>query len=36
LSGASLDSLRNNIQAVSDATGKDFRDVLSGVDGLMS
>lgn len=36
LSGKSLDSLRNNIQSVADVTGKDFREVLSGVDGLMA
>ena len=36
LSGKALDSLRNNIQSVADVTGKDFREVLTGVDGLMS
>lgn len=36
LDGAQLDSLRNGIQAVADVAGKDFREVLSAVDGLMS
>jgi len=31
-----LDSLRNNIDAVASGTGKDFKEVLSGVDGLMN
>ena len=36
LSGKELDSLRNNIDAVASGTGKDFKEVLQGVDGLMS
>lgn len=36
LDGAELDSLRNGIQSVADVADKDFRDVLSAVDGLMA
>lgn len=36
LSGDKLANLRNGIKAVADTWGKDYNDVLSGVDGLMS
>lgn len=36
LSGNQLDSLRNGISATAKTFGKDFNDVLSSVDGLMS
>lgn len=36
LSGNSLMSLRNGIKSVADTFGKDFNDILSSVDGLMS